>query len=534
MLTDRREFLKAAGIGTASGMAISPRARAAAGADGLTAASPVFDIRDFGAKGDATTVDTPAVNRAIEAAAASGGGIVRFCAGNYLCYSIRLKSNITLLLEPGSTIIAGETPMEGVSSGGYDAPEPNPSADEYQDFGHTHFQNSLIWGEGLHNIAILGSGLIWGKGLSRGEGNDTPRAEAPGVGNKCISLKNCHNVLLHDFSVLKGGHFGLLATGVDNLTVDNILMDTNRDGMDIDCCKNVRVSNCSINSPWDDALVLKSSFALGQPRVTENLTITNCYVTGAYVLGTLLDGTRKKFPPRTRDVGTGRIKFGTESNGGFRNITVSNCAFEGCDGIALESVDGALLEEVTFTGITMRDVSNSPLFLRLGSRMRGPRNAQVGRIRRVILSGIVGTNSASQLCAIISGIPGHAIEDIKISDVYLHHQGGGTREMAALTPEELEAEYPEPTMFGPLPAHGFFIRHAKNLEFSNVEIAYEKPDQRPAIVVEDVAGADFFRLKTPAGAPGPVFSLRKVSDFHCLACRSVRDVHSEHIEQKTL
>lgn len=531
MTTDRRQFLKLTGMGTAAAVAATPWASAQE-VPPERSGGPVFDVRALGAAGDGKTVDTSAVNKAIAAAAEAGGGIVRFPAGAYLCYSIHLKSNVTLLLEPGSAIVAGSTPMEGTSTGGYDAAEPNPAADHYQDYGHTHFHNSLIWGEGLHDVAIVGPGLIWGKGLSRGEGHDTPRAEAPGVGNKTIALKNCRNVLLRDFAILQAGHFGLLATGVDNFTLDNLLIDTNRDGVDLDCCNNTRVSNCSINSPFDDALVPKSSYALGYPRVTENLTISNCYLTGAYEVGSLLDGTRKKFPPGARVPHTGRIKFGTESNAGFRNITVSNCVFEGSNGIALESVDGARLEEVTFTGITMRDCSHAPLFLRLGSRMRGPRDLTVGKLRRVILSNIVSTNSASRLCAIVSGIPGHSIEDIKISDVYLEHQGGGTLRMAELEPQEFAGKYPEPNMFGPMPAHGFFIRHARNLEFTNVEIACAKPDQRPAIIIEDAEGMDFFRLKTPAGAPGGTFRLRNVSDFRTLACRGVADIHLDRIIEK--
>jgi hypothetical protein len=182
----------------------------------------------------------------------------------------------------------------------------------------------------------------------------------------------------------------------------------------------------------------------------------------------------------------------------------------------------------------MRDVSHAPLFIRLGSRMRGPKDLAIGIARRIILSDIVSYNSASQLCAIISGIPSHFVEDLKISDVYLHHQGGGTSAMAALQPREAENGYPEPTMFGPMPAHGFFLRHARNLEFSNVEIAYDKADQRPAIVMDDVTGADFFRLKTPVSAPGRVFSMRNVSDFRCLACRGVPDTKLERVEQQML
>ena len=168
------------------------------------------------------------------------------------------------------------------------------------------------------------------------------QAEQPGVGNKAIALKNCRNVLFKDFSILKGGHFGLLLTGVDNLTIDNLRIDTDRDGMDIDCCKNVHVSNCTVNSPWDDGICPKSSYALGYNKPTENLTITNCLVSGYYQLGSVLDGTYKIFPSDARGVGrTGRIKCGTESNGGFKNITISNCVLEGCNGMALESLKTA-------------------------------------------------------------------------------------------------------------------------------------------------------------------------------------------------
>jgi parallel beta-helix repeat protein len=223
---------------------------------------PIYDVRSFGAKGDGTTVDTSAINRAIEAAAAAGGGTVLVPAGNYLCYTIHLKNNIALYLDQGATIVAGETGPQGQ----YDPAEPN-QWDHYQDYGHSHWHNSLIVGEEIHDFSILGPGLIWGKGLSRGT-RQGPRAEDPGVGNKAISLKNCHNVNLRDFSILHGGHFGILATGVDNLTIDNLKIDTNRDGIDVDCCSNVRISNCSVNSPWDDGICLKSSPTALSPAIT--------------------------------------------------------------------------------------------------------------------------------------------------------------------------------------------------------------------------------------------------------------------------
>ncbi len=189
--------------------------------------------------------------------------------------------------------------------------------DKFQDFGHSHWHNSLIWGENIENVAIVGGGLISGKALTRGE---------RGGGDKAIALKLCHNVTFRDFSIASGGHFGILVTGVDNLTIDNVKIDTNRDGIDVDSCRNVRISNCSVNTPNDDAIVLKGTHALGAARSTENVTIANCLVSG-YDIGSLLDATYKRTVTRApdRDGPTGRVKIGTESEGDFRNITISEC-----------------------------------------------------------------------------------------------------------------------------------------------------------------------------------------------------------------
>lgn len=314
----------------------------------------------------------------------------------------------------------------------------------------------------------------------------------------------------------------MLATGVDNLVIDGLAIDTNRDGLDIDCCRNVRVSNCAVNSPWDDAIVPKSSYALGYARATENLLITNCYVTGAYQVGTMLDGTWKKFDATTRVPHTGRIKCGTESNGGFKNITISNCAFDGCQGLALETVDGALLEDVTITNITMRDIVSAPIFMRLGSRLRGPADStKVGTLQRVTVSNVVCSNSASNFGCIISGIPGYEIRDVKLHDIYIQHRGGGTSAQAALKPAEDESKYPEPNMFGDMPSQGFYLRHIKNIELSGVEVAALNDDARPALILQNVEGANLFLVKTPAGAP--VLELHACKDIQAMWVRGVQD-----------
>ncbi len=495
------------------------------------AKSAVYDVTAFGAKGDGQTVDTPAINRAIEAAAEAGGGTVLFPAGKYLCYSIHLKSHVALQLSTGATILAADTPADGKQA--YDPAESNKPWENYQDYGHNHWHNSLIWGEGLENVAILGPGLIWGKGLSRGD-ETKPKAEDPGAGNKAIALKNCHNVLLRDFAILHGGHFGILATGVDNLTIDNLTIDTNRDGMDIDCCRNVRVSNCSVNSPWDDGICLKSSYALGYARATEMVTITNCMVSGDFEEGSLLDGTFKHFGPGADTWRAGRIKFGTESNGGFKNITISNCVFDGCHGLALETVDGALLEDVTITNITMRDIVDGPIFLRLGARMRGPDGIPVGQLRRVTISNIVCSNASGSMSSILSGIPGHEIEDVKLSNIYIQHRGGGSAEDAARKLAENEKHYPEPGMFGVTPSQGFFVRHVRGIEMNDVKIVCEKEDARPAFVLDNVENADFFHINAPPSATKTVFALDQVEDFSVQQSKGVPDTSSKQADSKQL
>jgi polygalacturonase len=496
-----------------------------AGSPGQT--GTVYNVRDFGAKGDGITPDSPSINKAIEEAASKGGGTIFFPAGTYLSVSIRLKNNISLFIDQGATILAA-APSETMK---YDAPEPNIWGDslQYQDFGHSHWHNSLIWGENLQNISILGPGLIYGKGLVRGTSGN---GAVEGSGNKAVSLKWCRNVIIRDVSILQGGWFGILATGVDNLTIDNLKIDTNRDGMDIDCCGNVRISNCFVNSPRDDGICLKSSFALGIARATENVSITNCQVSG-FVEGSLLDGTYKRLDNIAGGNGpTGRIKFGTESNGGFKNITISNCIFTYCRGLALESVDGALCEDVTINNITMRDIVNAPIFIRLAARMRGPEDAPAGDMRRIIISDITVYNADPKNGCIISGIKGEDIEDIRLSNIRIYYKGGGKAEQAAREIPEFEKEYPEPYRFGIMPSYGFFIRHVKDLMVNNVEVTLLSDDQRPAFILDDVKGADLMFVKGSKVNGVPSISLQNVTDldlFHSLnlSDKKIEKVRSE-------
>ncbi|MFT3780551.1 MAG: glycosyl hydrolase family 28-related protein [Nibricoccus sp.] len=567
-----------------------------------------FNVRDFGARGDGVTLDSPAINAAIEAAAAAGGGTVKFPAGRYLSFSIRLKSNLALFLDAGATILAAK-PSPGFGS--YDPAEPNEH-DKYQDFGHSHWQNSLIWGIALENVSIYGSGRIEGTdGLTRrgppakkdaeqsaaatpdaaqpkpisvengeeaiaetetktaGQSQRPPRRfSMEGQGNKAIALKLCRNVILRDVTILNGGHMAVLATGVDNLTIDNLKVDTLRDGFDVDACRNVRISNCSVNSPHDDGICLKSSFGLGEARACENITITNCQVTG-YDAGSFLDGTFKRTMERApdRDGPTGRIKFGTESNGGFKNITISNCVFDRSRGLALETVDGGVIEDVTISNITMREVSNSPLFLRLGARLRAPANTPVGAIRRVTISNVVVSDADARYASIIAGVPGHPIEDVLLSNIRIHYRGGLTMQHVAEQPTALtnhffqrapgqrfqpgaerptteprelfdiperEIGYPEPSMFGLLPAYGLFVRHAKDIVVENVEVSFAKDDTRHAVVLMDVAGITFDRFKAQRVGDAAMFVLRDVRDFALRNSPPLPDKIIDSATQKSL
>src|SRR4029077_9502632 len=221
------------------------------------------------------------------------------------------------------------------------------------------------------------------------------------------------------------------------------------------------------------------------------------------------DGTFKRTVKYTRGP-TGRMKFGTESNGGFKNVTISNCVFEYSRGLAIESVDGAIVEDVAITNLTMRDIVNAPIFVRLGRRARGPNTPAPGVINRVRISNVVASNVDSRHGVLISGIPGHPIEDLSLSDVRIAYRGGATAADAALEPPEKETDYPEPDMFGNIPVYGLYARHVNGLRARDVHFTLEAPDARPAVRLDDVNGAEFDRLVVPPRTAGALFALRGV------------------------
>lgn len=450
----------------------------------------VYNVRDFGAKGDGVTIDSPAINAAIRAASRDGGGVIYLPTGTYASYSIRLASHITIYIEKGATLLAAD-PKDGV---GYDEGEPF-GGPEYQDYGHSHWKNSLLWGIGLEDITFCGGGTIDGLGLTPAYA-DSPIGN--GKGNKAIALKECRKVVIKDLTMFRCGHFCLLATGVDNMIIRDVIIDSQRDGLDIDCCYNTVISGCIVNTPWDDGIVLKSSYGLGRFKDTENVTISDCVISG-YEMGTMLDNTRQighnrpgRDASRKEHDGFGRIKFGTESSGGFKNVTVTNCTFEHCGGFLLESEDGGHLEDVTISNCTMRDCTDSPIFMRLGARMRSPEGTPVGSIKRVLISDINSYDANPEYPILITGIPGYDIQDITIRNVHLNFKGGLSPETALKEVPEREKSYPDPWMFGgAMPSKGMFLRHVDGIVLDGVHFSYNSEDTRPLVVKVDVKDAIF-------------------------------------------
>lgn len=467
-------------------------------------AADVFNVKDFGAKGDGVTLDSPAINAAIEEAVANGGGQVYLPSGIYLSGSIRLKSNIDLHLSPGCVIKAAPASMKA-----YDESESFGGFSEYQDGGHTYFHNSLIWAVGESNVSITGHGMIDGEGLTK---HDTENAGivqggSIGTGDKSIALKQCRRVTLRDFTVYRGGHFAVIMTGCDLSTIDNLTIDTNRDGIDIDCCKYMSVSNCRVNTPSDDAIVLKSSYALKKPVLCEHIAVTNCNVTG-YECGTLLDGT---YVPAKVGWVCGRFKLGTESNGGYRNISLSNCTFMYSSGLAFEEVDQGVMENIVVSNITMSHVHHYPIYITTGCRNRGPKEVtRRSSARDIQISNVVADDCDSLCSIIVTGLPDEPVRNVWLSNIRLQFRGGGARELVNKDYREQSTHYPEPKFAGHTPAYGLYARHVVGLHADDLTFTYADPEYRPAVVLDDVKDSSLRNIDAPT-EPG----VDKIVQFNC-------------------
>ncbi len=419
----------------------------------------IYDIRDYGAKPDGKTICTKSIQKAIDESAENGGGIVYFPPGAFLSGTIYMKSNVTLRLDTGSTLLG--------SSSLKDYP---PTVQAFRSYTDNYTDKSLIYGEKLKRIAITGNGTIDGRGRTfKG-----PYKVRPYM----IRIIQCQNVTVKDVTIQNSPMWVQHYLACDDVLIDGIIVrsrvNANNDGINIDCCHRVLISNCNITS-GDDAIVLKSTAA----RPCRNVTVSNC------VLSSLCNG----------------LKMGTESNGGFQNIVMTGCAIYDTRlaGIALEIVDGGTMDRVVISNISM-DGIGAPIFLRLGNRARpfkkDMEKPKMGAMRNITISNIEATGANPTGCA-ISGLPGYPIENVTISNARLSFAGGGTKKDAARPIPENPTAYPEYSMFGRLSAYGFYCRHVKGLKLSNIQLQLAKPDLRHALVAGDVQNLSIDDLDTP-------------------------------------
>jgi polygalacturonase len=455
-----------------------------------------FNVRAFGAAGDGVHLETASLQAAIDACAASGGGTVRFPAGTYLSGTLVLKSKVTLWLESGAVVL-GSTELKHF-------PPRTPAFRSYTDVNYV--ERSLLYAEQAEQVSILGPGVIDGQG-----GNRSFQVGHGGEGYKqrpyLIRMIECRQVTLRDVTLRNSPMWVQHYLACDDVLLDGLTVDSvvnaNNDGIDIDCCRRVRIANCRLRT-GDDAIVLKST----APRACEQVVVTNCIMSSD----------------------CNAFKCGTESTGGFRDIAVSNCVVHDTrlSGIALENVDGGTLQGVTISNIRMVRTRNA-IFLRLGNRARpylasGPGGGEgthqlepgmtlpgVGRFRDVHISQVIGEGGDTVGCA-LAGLPGHPLENIRLEGIRLEFAGGGTPADARRAIPEEESAYPEYEMFGRLPAYGFFCRHVRNLVLDRIEVATASPDQRPALVCDDVEGLEVTRWRTADSPAAPEIVLRNVRD----------------------
>lgn len=428
----------------------------------LTAEARVYDITDYGAVSDTTRLSTAAVQKAIDSCNAAGGGTVSVPAGNYKIGSIVLRSNVTLNLENGATLY-----------GSTDIADYQPMTTDYVSLRTNVPTIQLIYADNASNVAITGLGTIDGRGKAfpkltwNDEGITRPHL---------LRLIRCSDVTVSGVTLKNSGCWMQHYLACDRVKIHGITMinrnNYNNDALDLDGCHNVTVSDMIADSD-DDGITLKST----SPRLCEDITISNCVVSSH----------------------CNAIKLGTETNGGFRNIIVRGVVVKpsadqssryfglptGHSAISLEIVDGGLMSNVDIADITITG-TESPIFVRLADRRRPyAENApidKVGSISGIRLHDILIDGAGPTGCS-ITGIEGHPVTDVQISDVTIRHAGG--QPVTAAPADEKIAEYPEATMWGILPAKGFWLNHTRNVTFRNVNVITDAPDERPLFVATD-------------------------------------------------
>lgn len=437
-------------------------------------ANPFYNVTDYGAKGDGKVLNTKFIQKAIDDCASKDGGTVYFPAGKYVSGTIYLRSDITLYIDAGAELM-GSTNLD-------DYPSTIPALRSYTD---EYTERSLIYAEKLDHVAIIGQGTI------NGQGNKFPiRTHPLKVRPYIMRMIECTNIRIKDITLQNGAMWTQHYLACENLFIDNIHVDSrsynvNNDGIDLDGCNQVMISN-SFFKTEDDAVTFKSTL----PRSCQNITITNCIVSSL----------------------CNAFKCGTESVGGFENITISNCVILNTRyaGIALESVDGAKMKNITINNVVMDNVS-TPIFIRLGSRMRpyvkDDIKREIGIIENINISNILVTGAGGftndmlspmylkakayanplPIGSSILGIPGHPIKNVTIKDITIDFKGGG-KKMANSVPEN-ETIYPDYDHFGDFPSYAFYNRHVDGLKFENVKVTYRTADYRPPLWLDDVSNA---------------------------------------------
>lgn len=449
MSSNRREWLRTAGLGIASACVGALPARAKTRPE--TAASEyLFSPLAFGAKGDGVAKDTAALQHAIDAAQEHGGGTVHVPAGRYLCGSLILKSCVSLWLDNGATLVMSldDADFLPVAKLDYDPKANNDTAD---------FHHALLTGEDLENVTIFGEGSIDGNRPKRG-------------GPKPIAFKRCNHLSVRGITLRSAPNYNISLLGCSFVHIDSVSIHNGfADGIDPDCSRYVRISNCFIES-HDDAICLKASGALGERGASEHVAIDNCIL-------------------RTASI---HIKCGTESCGDFRNIAVSNCVFEGGmgmshgnPGIAFYTVDEGALQGVSVSNIIMQNVG-TPIAMIRGDRDRCGFGEEPGTLNSVHISNVVATGA--KLFSVIAGLPGAPVNGVRLENISIEITGSfhGTQTLGEI-PEKPKA-YPQPVMFGALPAFGLFLRHVSGIVLRGVEFRSDTLQERYAIVADDVDG----------------------------------------------
>lgn len=422
----------------------------------------MISITDHGARPDPGANQTTAIQTALDVAAAQGGGTVQVPAGSYRTSTLFLRDRVTLHLENGACLLGSERLEDypDISGGFTDAVGQKRG-------------RCLIYARDVTGAAITGQGTIDGSGGKYGfEVDNRPFL---------VRFVDCRDIQVTNVTLQNSAGWVSHYLGCENVLIHGVTIRSavngNNDGIDIDSCKRVRISMCDIDT-GDDAICIKATRATS----CENIVVTGCIIKSVW----------------------GALKLGTESAGDFRNISISDCVIRDTHGGGLKiiSMDGCRLENVQVSNIIMDNVSG-PIFIRLGSRLRRYYDDQperdVGILRNVSLRNISGRvwekgyllygTHPRKAGIIVTGIPGHCIEDLTFENIDFSFPGGGTESDAAThdVPEQ-EKEYPEFPMFHPIPAWAFYLRHARGIKMRDVRCRTESADARAPIFTDDVAG----------------------------------------------